>query len=44
MMLIIKKSLHTVVGADIINKNPAEYIILPKLEQKPVEYLSQNAY
>lgn len=27
-------------GADIINKNPAEYIILSKLEQKPVEYLT----
>lgn len=40
MMLMIKKSLHTAVGADIINKNPAEYIILPKLEQKPVEYLT----
>lgn len=40
MMLMIKKSLHTAVGADIINKNPAEYIILPKLQQRPVEYLT----
>lgn len=40
MMLMIKKSLHAAVGADIINKNPAEYIILPKLQQKPVEYLT----
>ena len=40
MMLMIKKSLHTAVGADIIDKNPSEYIILPKLEQKPIEYLT----
>lgn len=40
MMLMIKKSLHAAVGADIIDKNPAEYVVLPKLKQKPVEYLS----
>lgn len=40
MILMIKKSLHAAMGADIINKNPAEYIILPKLQQKPVEYLT----
>lgn len=39
MMLMIKKGLHSAVGADIIDKNPAEYVILPKLKQKPVEYL-----
>lgn len=42
IMLMIKKSLHSAVGADIIDKNPAEYIILPKLEQKPVEYLKSE--
>lgn len=42
IMLMIRKSLHTAVGADIIDKNPAEYVILPKLEQKPVEYLKSE--
>ena len=40
IMLMIRKSLHAAVGAGLIDKNPAEYVVLPKLEQKPVEYLS----
>ncbi len=40
MMLMIRKSLHSAVGAGILDKNPADFIVLPRLEQKPVEYLS----
>lgn len=40
LMLMIRKSLKSAVGAGLIEKNPAEYVILPKLEQKAVEYLT----
>lgn len=42
MLLMVRKSLKAAVGAGLLDKNPADYIILPKLEQKPVEYLSLN--
>lgn len=40
LILMIRKSLRSAVGAGIIDKTPADYVILPKLEQKPVEYLT----
>ena len=40
MLLMIRKSLHAAIGADLIQKNPAEFVELPKLEQHEVEYLS----
>ena len=40
MMLMVRKSLHTAVGAGLLDKNPADFIVLPHLEQKPVEALS----
>ena len=40
MMLMVRKSLHTAVGAGLLDKNPADFIVLPRLEQKPVEALS----
>lgn len=40
LILMIRKSLKAAAGAGLIEKNPAEYVTLPKLEQKPVEYLS----
>lgn len=40
LILMIRKSLKTAIGAGIIEKNPAEYVILPKLEQKDIEYLT----
>lgn len=40
LMLMIRKSLKAAVGAGLIDKNPAEYVILPKLEHKSVEYLT----
>lgn len=39
-LLMVRKSLKAAVGAGLLDKNPADFIILPKLEQKPVEYLS----
>ncbi|MCR4646303.1 MAG: site-specific integrase [Oscillospiraceae bacterium] len=40
MILMIRKSLHAAIGADLITKNAAEFVELPKLEQKEVEYLT----
>ena len=40
MLLMIRKGLHAAIGADLIQKNPAEFVELPKLEQHRVEYLS----
>lgn len=40
MILMIRKSLHAAIGADLITKNAADYVELPKLEQKEVEYLT----
>ena len=40
MLLMIRKSLHAAIGTDLIQKNPAEFVELPKLEQHEVEYLS----
>lgn len=40
LILMVRKSLRSAVGAGLIDKNPADFVILPKLEQKPVEYLN----
>ncbi len=40
IILMIRKALHAAIGADIIIKNPAEFVELPKLVQKEVEYLT----
>lgn len=40
MILMIRKALHTAVGADLITKNVAEFVEMPKLQQKDVEYLT----
>ena len=40
IMLDIRKSLRFAVGAGIIDKNPADFIVLPQIPDKPVEYLS----
>ena len=40
MMLMVRKSLHAAVGAGLLDKNPADFIVLPRSEQKPVESLS----
>lgn len=40
LILMVRKSLRAAIGAGIIDKNAADYVILPKLEQKPVEYLN----
>lgn len=40
LILMVRKSLRSAIGAGIIDKNAADYVILPKLEQKPVEYLN----
>ena len=40
LILMVRKSLKAAIGAGIIDKNPADYVVLPKLEKKPVEYLS----
>ena len=42
LILMVRKSLRAAIGAGIIDKNPADYTILPKLEQKPVEYLNTD--
>ncbi len=42
MMLMVRKSLLAAVGAGLLDRNPADYITLPRLEQKPVEYLSME--
>lgn len=40
MILMTRKSLRAAIGAGLIDRNPAEFVIMPKLEQKPVEFLS----
>ena len=40
LILMVRKSLRAAIGAGFIDKNPADYVILPKLDQKPIEYLS----
>jgi len=40
LILMVRKSLRAAIGAGLIDKNPADYVIMPKLEQKPVEYLN----
>ena len=40
LILMVRKSLKAAIGAGIIDKNPADYITLPKIEQSDVEYLS----
>lgn len=40
MLLMIRKSLHAAIGADLLQKNPAEFVELPKLEQNEIEHLT----
>lgn len=40
LILAVRKSLHFAVGAGIIDKNPADYIVLPKCESNEVEFLT----
>ena len=40
LILMVRKSLRAAIGAGLIDKNPADYVIMPKREQKPVEYLN----
>lgn len=42
MILMTRKSLRAAIGAGLIDRNPADFVIMPKLEQKPIEYLSTN--
>lgn len=40
IILMIRKSLHAAMGADLVTKNVADFVELPKLQQKEVEYLT----
>lgn len=42
LVLMLRKSMRAAIGADLIDKNPADYVVLPAIEKKEVEYLTPD--